>query len=417
MTARRLAARAWYESLRPVRQGGHEVVLLESGREFFPALIEAIGAAREQVALETYIYADDASGRAVAEALAGAARRGVQVRLVVDGFGTPALGQDVASVLAAGGVEVEVFRPEPRRFSLDRRRLRRLHRKLAVIDGQVVFVGGINILDDLNDPNHGVLDEPRFDFAVRVRGPLAASALLATERLWWELFLINRARRLRPGPLRRRRLRQALGGLPGTVIGEVTPAGGMQAMLVLRDNFRFRRAIEDEYLRALAAARREALIANAYFFPGRRLRRELIEAAGRGVRVRLLLQGRVEYRLQHWASQAMYDELLRAGIEIVEYRRSFLHAKVAVIDDWATVGSSNIDPFSLLLAREANVVIEDAGFAARLRGRIVAAIDDGGMPVQPTRHARRRWPVRMLHGLSFLLLRLGVAISGVGAEY
>ncbi len=416
MSRRRLAARAWYESLKPVRRGGHEVLLLESGREFFPALIDAIGAAREQVTLETYIYADDATGRAVAEAMAAAARRGVRVRLVIDGFGTRSLGTAVAALLSGSGVAVQVFRPELRRLSLDRRRLRRLHRKLAIVDGRVAFVGGINILDDFNDPNHGELDEPRFDFAVRVRGPRVATALLATERLWWELSLSNLAKPLRRGALRELRSAGRI-RMPAAVVGEAAPAGGMQAMLVLRDNLRFRRAIEDEYLRAVTGARREVLIANAYFFPGRRLRRALIDAAGSGVRVRLLLQGRIEYRLPHWATQAMYDELLRAGIEIIEYRRSFLHAKAAVVDDWATVGSSNIDPFSLLLAREANVVVEDAGFAARLRARILAAIDEGGTRVQPSSHARRRWPVRLLHGLAFLLLRLGVTISGAGAEY
>jgi cardiolipin synthase len=408
---RRLAARAWYESLRPVRQGGHEVILLEGGREFFPALIEAIEAAQAQIALETYIFADDRSARSVARALAAAARRGVQARVVVDGFGTPKLGAEIAAILAGGGVAVETFGPGRGRFALDRQRLRRLHRKLAVIDGRVVFVGGINILDDRYDPNHGALDAPRFDFAVRVRGPLAASAQLAVQRLWWELAIVNR-----PSRLMRRRAREEL-ELSGEVISDVTPAGGMTAMLVLRDNFRFRREIENEYLRAIGRARREVLIANAYFFPGRRLRLALIAAAASGVRVRLLLQGRVEYRLQHWASQAMYDELLRAGIEIVEYRPSFLHAKVAVIDDWATVGSSNIDPFSLLLAREANVVIEDAGFAAQLRARIGSAIDEGGAPVALTRHAHRAWPIRVVQTFSYLLLRLGVAISGAGADY
>ena len=411
MNGRRLAARAWYESLRPVRQGGHEVVLLEGGREFFPALIEAIDAAEAQVSLETYIFSDDPSARAVARALAAAARRGVQVRVVVDGFGTPRLTGEVALILAAGGVPVETFRPEPRRFAFDRQRLRRLHRKLVVVDGRVVFVGGINLLDDYFDPNHGRLESPRFDFAVRVRGPIAATAQLAVQRLWWELSIVNR-----PSRLMRRQARERM-DLSSAVVGDVTPAGEVEAMLVLRDNFRFRREIENQYLRAIGRARREVLIANAYFFPGRRMREALKAAAASGVRVRLLLQGRVEYRLQHWASQAMYDELLRAGIEIVEYRPSFLHAKVAVIDDWSTVGSSNIDPFSLLLAREANVVVEDAGFAARLRGRILAAIDEGGVPVAPKRHARRAWPMRLVHRFAYLVLRLGVAISGATADY
>jgi cardiolipin synthase len=191
----------------------------------------------------------------------------------------------------------------------------------------------------------------------------------------------------------------------------------MRAMLLLRDNLANRRAIEREYLRAIGNARREVLIANAYFFPGRRFRRALAEAARRGVRVRLLLQGRAEYVLPHLATQALYDPLLRAGVEIVEYHRSFLHAKVAVVDDWATVGSSNIDPFSLLLAREANVVVLDAGFAATLRGRVLASMAEGGRPVLHDELARRPWTQRLWGWFATRMLRLGVAVSGHSKRY
>src|SRR5690606_12813139 len=130
---------------------------------------------------------------------------------------------------------------------------------------------------------------------------------------------------------------------------------GHRAALLLRDNVRYRQTIENVYLATLRHARHDVLIANAYFFPGRRLRKALEEAAGRGVKVRLLLQGRSEYPMQYRACRYMYCKLLDDGIEIYEYMASYLHAKVAVIDQCAMVGSSNLDPFSLLLAREANV--------------------------------------------------------------
>lgn len=404
-------ARAWYDSLKPRELEGHEVVLLEGGREYFPALIEALDSARDEVFVETYIFEDDDSGRLVARALARAAQRGVRVQVTVDGFGTPQLASEIDRTLRDGGVRVETYRPERRRLSLDRNRLRRMHRKLAVIDARIAFVGGINLLDDLRDPNHGPLAEPRLDFAVRVRGPIVATAHLAAHRLWWELSVVNR-------PLRAMgAARAAWRRLVENLVSDSTPAGTMRASLVLRDNLRFRRAIEREYLRAIGRARRDVLIANAYFFPGRRFRRALVAAARRGVRVRLLLQGRVEYRLPHYGAQALYDELLREGVEIVEYTRSFLHAKVAAIDDRATVGSSNIDPFSLLLAREANVFVNDAAFAGQLRSRIERAIDEGGR-VLPLRHHRRRpLLVRLLNSVAFLLLRIGVAIGGAGARY
>ena len=404
----------WFESLGPRMSDGNEVLLLESGAEYFPALGAAIDEAAEAIFLETYIFADDASGRAIAERLAAAAARGVRVHLMVDGYGTPQLRGEVPRLLHGAGIAVETFRPERGRFLPDRQRLRRMHRKMAVIDGATLFVGGINLLDDYDDPNHGRQQFARLDYAVRVRGPIVAAAHLAAQRLWWETSTVNRSlRKVRPNagdasaPLQ----------LPEAVRSDVTRAGKMRAMFVLRDNFRFRRRIERWYLRAIARAHREILIANAYFIPGVRFRRALVLAVARGVRVRILVQGRVEYRLQHYASQALYDELLRAGVEIVEYRKSFLHAKAAVIDDEATVGSSNIDPFSLLLAREANVVVRNAAFAADLRARLDAASQDGGVPVELVHHRRRAWPIRILNWFAFAILRIGVSLSGVSGRY
>src|SRR5690606_19332991 len=205
--------------------------------------------------------------------------------------------------------------------------------------------------------------------------------------------------------------------LPEPVRSDVSSSGRMRAALMLRDNLRHRRTIERAYLRAIGRARNEVLIACAYFFPGRRFRRALLSAVRRGVRVRLLLQGRVEYRLQHYASQALYEPWLRAGIEITEYRRSFLHAKVAVIDDWATVGSSNIDPFSLLLAREANVAVQDRHFARLLRERLDAAIDAGGVPIALHGHGRRPRLVRIRNAVALLLLRILLAVTGLAGRY
>jgi len=415
VTERKYVSLPWYESLEPALRGGHEVTLLESGAEFFPALEGAIDAAGDCIYFETYIFNDDPSGRRVADAMAAAARRGVAVHLVVDGFGTPGGDGQWECALREAGVRLETFRPERRRFSLDRRRLRRLHRKLAVIDGRVAFVGGINILDDWYDPNHGLLEHPRLDYAVRVRGPLVAQVHVAAARLWWEVATVNRS--LHRGADTGAQGRRGRPQLPEAVSSEVTPAGRVRAALLLRDNLRHRRTIERAYLRAIGRARREVLLASAYFFPGVRFRRALLAAVRRGVRVRLLLQGKVEYRLPHYGAQALYDELLRGGVEIVEYRRSFLHAKVAVVDDWATVGSSNIDPFSLLLAREANVGIHDAGFASRLRARLDAAIEAGGVPIRLQSHQRRPWPVRAMNAVAFLVLRIGLALSGVTGRY
>ena len=412
---RRLAARAWYDSLAPRELGGHELQLLQGGGEYFPALTDCIAQAREAVFLETYIFHDDESGRRVADALLQAAQRGVRVHVVVDGFGTPRLEGGLARLRSTAGIHVQVFRPVTARFAFDRARLRRMHRKLAVIDGQTAFVGGINILDDLQDPNHGRLSDPRLDFAVRVRGPLVANVHLAMQRLWWELSVVNQPVRTLLNA--RKDWQRMVKPLLEQLVSDVTPTGQSRASLVFRDNFRFRRAIEREYLRAIGRARREVLIANSYFVPGRRLRRALLAASARGVRVRLLLQGRAEYLLPRYAEQAMYDEMLIGGVQIVEYQRSFLHAKVAVIDDRATVGSSNLDPFSLLLAREANLFVDDAKFAAQLREQLEDAINQGGRKIELHHHRQRSLLVRMLNSVAYGVLRIGVAISGAAGRY
>lgn len=425
------------DRLVPVPTDGNEVTLLQSGVEFFPSLVAAIDASRVEVRIETYIFGSDETGMRVAAALARAAGRGVDVRVVVDGFGTRVMPSGIADRLRAAGVRLLVYAPMSRLLSLDRERLRRLHRKLAAIDGQVAFVGGINVIDDLWDPNHGALDHPRLDYAVRLRGPIVASVRGAMDRLWRQVQGARLPRFAGRPPAASAAGEDAVApsgeyALPdddraapddAEVSPEAVPdlprpiPGGLRAMLVLRDNLVHRRAIERSYLKAIGGSRREVLIATAYFFPGRRFRRALREAASRGVRVRLLLQGRAEYMLPHLAAQSMYGGLLRAGVEIVEYHRSFLHAKVAVIDDWSTVGSSNIDPFSLLLAREANVVVLDAAFAADLRGRLLASMTEGGRPVLRDEHARRSWRQRFFGWIAWRMLRLGVVVSGSRQRY
>ncbi|MER2516699.1 MAG: cardiolipin synthase ClsB [Candidatus Accumulibacter phosphatis] len=378
---------------------GNRLTLLNSGAEYFPELIRAIDGAQHDVHLESYIFEDDATGQAVAAALASAARRGVTVRVLVDGFGAREFAESLQPALLAAGVQAMVYRPDIARFRLRRHRLRRLHRKLAVIDGEIAFVGGINVIDDLNTPYQ---IPPRYDYAVRVEGPLLAPIQQAQQRLW-EIVLwakLNRRYRLT------RRVQTDLGA-----------RGEQAAAFVVRDNILHRRDIEEAYLEAIAAAQQDILLANAYFLPGRRFRRALHDAVKRGVRVVILLQGRIEYRLLHYATQALYGRLLGYGIRIFEYRRSFLHAKVAVIDGhWATVGSSNIDPFSLLLAREANIVVKDPLFANSLRESLEQAMRNGARELPIDSWKRLPWNSRLLRWASYNLVRTLVGIVGYGGK-
>jgi cardiolipin synthase len=317
---------------------------------------------------------------------------------MVDGFGARDFAATIGPGLLEAGVAVQIYRAEVARFRLRRHRLRRLHRKLAVIDGRVAFVGGINVIDDMDTPGQ---TPPRFDYAVRIEGPLLDAIDHAVRRLWQLVAWANFRRRL-PQPL--------------PTAAKAARRGDMEAAFVLRDNLRHRRDIEDAYLAAIAGARQEIIVATAYFLPGRRFRHALMDAAQRGVRVVLLLQGRVEYVLLHYATQTFYGSLIAAGVHIVEYRRSFLHAKVAVVDDrWATVGSSNIDPFSLLLAREANVVVLDTAFAAQLRASLEAAIALGGVEIRAEDVKKRPLAVRALSWLAYSAVRLAIGVAGYGA--
>ena len=380
---------------------GNQVQLLKSGGEYFPALEQAIDAAAHEVRLETYILADDETGRRIVAAMKRAVQRGVNVRVAYDGFGSSAFIGTLVDEMKAGGIDAVVFRPETGWNRFRRSRLRRLHRKLVAVDGHTAFVGGINIIDDLNmPPPKEATPEPRFDYAVRVQGPLLAPIHDAMCQLWT-------------------RIKQHDHGPQSAAIAACPPvsdvAGDHYAWFAFRDNVSHRRDIEREYLTAILAAKAEILIANAYFFPGRRFRRALLRARRRGVKVRLLLQGRQEYLLQHYATRALYGTLLDAGVELYEYRPSFLHAKVAVVDGtWATVGSSNIDPFSLLLAREANVFVRDAAFAGALKASLDEAIENNSTVIHAKRWSGRPLIDRMLTWTLYGVARALMSMLGYG---
>ncbi len=389
---------------------GHHVQLLQGAVELFPALVREMECARSSILFETYIFDSTGAGAEVAEALLRAAQRGVRTRLVVDGVGTGPLPLQWRLRMREAGVQVGVYSPLGPLGLLLPMRWRRLHRKLCVVDGRVLFCGGINVLDDYHDPNHGELTAPRFDFAVRAEGGLAAQAQGAMEQLWWRMQAVR--------DVREHRLPEAVHALREAVVGHtVAPGPGMRAALLLRDNVRNRSRIERAYRRAIGAARHEIIIANAYFLPGGKLRRALVLAARRGVRVQLLLQGRYEYFMQYHAARPVYGALLRAGVEIYEYEPSFLHAKVAVIDangprPWATVGSSNLDPLSLLLAREANVVVEDGAFATELRARLRHAMRNAGRRIHPQHYEQRPWRERVLDRVAHALMRAALWVTG-----
>ncbi len=336
---------------------GNELELLENGEAFFPRVFEAIAQARHEVVLETFILFEDKVGLALHEALLTAARRGVQVDVTIDGFGSPDLSEQFIARLSEASVRVHVFDPGLRIFKWRTNMLRRMHRKIVVVDAELAFVGGINYsADHLADFG----PEAKQDYSVQIRGPLVAEIHRFVHAALAEGLRRHQGRRWFGHRARmRQRARNA------------SPAGDAHAMLVTRDNGRHTDDIERYYRLAIRAARERVVIANAYFFPGYRLIRELRRAARRGVDVRLILQGEPDMPIVKTAASMLYHHLVHAGVKVYEYCERPLHGKVALVDDrWATVGSSNLDPLSLALNLEANVLIHDQAFNATLHARL-----------------------------------------------
>ncbi|MBN8503905.1 MAG: cardiolipin synthase ClsB [Burkholderiales bacterium] len=425
-------------NLTPGLQGGHQLRLLRGGEALFPALHAAIRGAVHEVWLASYIVHTDAVSAQLADALAAAARRGVRVRLLVDGFGSRHAIAWWRERLADSPVALAVFRPLESWWQwLQPGQLRRLHLKLCVVDGAQAFVGGINVIDDRLDLNHGPLDAPRLDFAVGFEGPAVAQVDAQLRRLWarsWlgrdfgdELRLLLDASH----PLTQLRgwfgsqwlrFRGAYGRAQErrrerlAAEADDTP---VRLAYVRRDNLRNRHAIEREYLRALRGARQRFELICPYFYPSARLLRALLNAARRGVEVRLLLQGQFDYRIADWAARALYEQLLDKGVRIFEYRAAFLHAKVALADeDWATLGSSNLDPTSLLLNLEANVVVSDARFVADLRQEFLKA-SAGAVEVQreAPQPGWRGWRGWLRRGVVAWLAQVYLRAAGSGSLY
>jgi len=409
----------------PVLSGGNEVRLLTGGDELFPAMGNAIAAAHHEVWLAAYIFHHDEAARAVGDALVAAARRGVRVRVVVDGFGSKASLPVLRAWFEGSGVALAVFRPLDRWTAyLQPGQLRRLHQKLLAVDDEHAFVGGINIIDDRNDLNHGRSTEPRLDFAVGLRGPVVQQVAQTTRAIWtraafgqeWREELLALARSAEPVAGARALLQRLRILAPGAAPDAVDLLPPVRAAFVVRDNLRQRRAIERSYIEALQGARTRIDIVCPYFYPGRVFRRMLHSAARRGVRVRLLLQGKLDYRLAGLAAQVLYDELLADGVRIFEYTPAFLHAKVALADDdWATVGSSNIDPLSLLLNLEANVVVRDAMFTRTLADAFERALAVSREVTAPPQAAG--WVAALQRGFVAWVAHWVLRVAGLSGRY
>ncbi|MBM7061899.1 cardiolipin synthase ClsB [Pseudomonas sp. UL073] len=367
---------------------GNEVRLLINGEEYYPRAFEAIRAAREEVLVETFIIFEDKVGRAFKNALIAAAQRGVRVELTVDGYGTSELSAEYVGALTEAGVKIHVFDPARRVFGLRTNLFRRMHRKILVVDGERAFIGGINYsADHLGD--FGPMAKQ--DYAIEVRGPVVADIHRDTLRM------------IKPASSEPSRVRPV-----------TRHAGNARLLLSVRDNQRHGTDIEEQYLRAIRTADHRLVIANAYFFPGYRLLRELRNAARRGVKVTLILQGQPDMPWVTALSRLLYNYLLRDGVTIYEYCQRPLHGKVALVDrEWSTVGSSNLDPLSLALNLEANLFIRDAAFNQQLYDHLLGLASEHCKSISLARAIRGYWWRAPLIFVGFHLTRRFPAIVGL----
>ncbi len=346
------------------------VTLLAGGREAYPRMLRAIREARQSIHLEVYHLAREGVGDSFREALSQAALRGVRVRVILDGWGSALDGRWLQSMLEPDGAEVRIYHPLLALFS---GRFRRNHRKILLVDGEVAFLGGINISDEYGFIGPGrapdlAEESPEWlDLAVELRGSPAA---------WLEA----RLRGERP-PRPRGAAQIHLSGMGG---------GG-----------RLRKI----YRRSFGSARSEILAAHAYFLPDRRFVRSITAAARRGVKVTLLLAGRSDVPLVRAATSRLYRKLDAAGVEIREWTRSVHHAKVAVIDGRRVLlGSFNLDPYSLYNL-ETLVEIDDPGTGGEAR-RWFEERAAQARRVEPEEIARRGLAGRALDAVGSVVARL-----------
>ncbi|MFL5322110.1 MAG: cardiolipin synthase [Myxococcaceae bacterium] len=322
---------------------GNRVTLLRDGVDAFPEMLAAIRGARKRVRLETYIFMDDALGQLFARALVEAAERGVRVTVLYDAFGSWKAKGSFFRAMRKRGVDVHAFRP----LSISqgwRRLVQRDHRKLLVVDGEIAFVGGINIAAEWAPRHHPGGDGWRDD-ALRVEGPAAAQL----ERRFCASWRVAVQERLRAWRNR-------------AIVSPATVRGDLSVGILTS-----RRSIHRAYLHAIMAATRTVMIAAGYFIPDRKLMHALQSAAKRGVNVGLILAGKSDHPFVTWATRGFYGRLLESGVKIYEWCDAVLHAKTAVVDGtWATIGSFNLDRMSFFYNHEVNVVFADPRYAKPL---------------------------------------------------
>ena len=329
----------------PAAREGNRVTLYHDGGACLAAMYQAIAGAQHEILLEMYWFGSDKTGQRFAEALSERARAGVKVCVIYDAVGSWESDSAQFTRMREAGCDVHEYNPVRRWIFRLGAGNRRDHRKLLVIDGRIAMTGGVNLADPwapIADGGGGFRDN-----LVEIEGPAVADMRGIFATVW-------------------------RGALPPAVAPQA--AGSVTVRVLANDRRRQRRRIEQAYLRAIRGARRRVLIENSYFVPSWFVRSALRRAARRGIDVSVVLPSVSDVPLVQFASRRSYDHLLQAGVKLYEWGQSVLHSKIAVVDEWCTVGTHNLDYRSWLYNLEINVSMVDARLAAELTERIEQAI-------------------------------------------
>ncbi len=376
---------------------GNYVELLINGEEFFPRVFHAIENAKREVLLETFILQEDSVGFSLQKALIEAAQRGAHVEVTVDDYGSANLGEGFIAAMTDAGVHLHVFDPHTKLFGTRLNLFRRLHRKIVVVDAEVAFVGGINYSSE-HLLSFGA--KAKQDYAVQVRGPIVNKIHEAC----WQLL------NYRADPKKQKSRATAVTAVNNAIYNA---SGDARMQFSVRDNLAHKKDIERHYMHAIHNAKHRLVIANAYFLPGYKLLRALRRAAKRGVAVTLILQGQPDMPWVSACTRLLYEYLLRSGVVIHEYCQRPLHGKVALADDeWATVGSSNLDPLSLALNLEANLIIQSKVFNQHLYEHLQSLAKSNCKPINLRVAKHGYWWRLIFVSVSFHFLRIFPTMAG-----
>ena len=325
----------------------NQVELVPGGKKYFDLLLSLIQNATSSIHLQTYIFADDQTGIFVADALKSAAVRGVQVYLLVDGYASKNLTPLFVNQLQTVGIHFRFFEPifKSSHFYFGRR----LHHKVIVIDVKYGLIGGLNVANHYND----LPENPSWlDFAVLVEGEIVQQLCTLCWKTWNGFTTSDKAF-------------DCANNLNDRHFDSEQQ---VNIKMIRNDWVRGKNEISKAYLSMFQSSKREITILCSYFFPGKKIRRQMLKAAQRGVKIKVIVAGLSDVLVAKYAERWLYTWLLRNKITIYEYQKNILHAKVAVCDDsWMTIGSYNINDISAYASIELNLELQNAAFCGEVR--------------------------------------------------